>query len=136
MVALGWLIVNPFIEINDPYVFVMYLFILLLASVVFLWPQLGIHRLQIDEQERLLEEANQRYEAMIGELHQRVDTGDMEDAMSMSMTISSLQAELKAIENIPAWPWNPETLRLLISALALPMGLWLLQMILQRVLAP
>jgi hypothetical protein len=40
------------------------------------------------------------------------------------------------LERIPTWPWRPETLRLLITALVLPLGLWLAQFILQRLLGP
>ena len=34
------------------------------------------------------------------------------------------------------WPWPPETVRLLITALALPLGLWLIQFLVQRAFGP
>jgi hypothetical protein len=136
LLPVGFLLANPWLIWTDPVVFGVVLTVQVIALVTFIWPQLGIHRLQVAEKERLLEEANQRFEAMIAALHQQVDAGKLEDAMNMNMTISSLQAELKTIEDIPTWPWRPETLRLLISALALPLGLWFVQLLLQRVLVP
>lgn len=136
LLPIGFLLANPWLTWTDPVVFVAVLAVQSIALATFIWPQLGIHRLQVAEKERLLEEANQRFEAMIATLHQQVDTGKLEDAMNMSMTISSLQAELKTIEKIPTWPWQPEVVRLLISALALPLGLWFIQLFLQRVLVP
>jgi hypothetical protein len=52
----------------------------------------------------------------------------------LSKTISSLQIEQHLLEGIPTWPWRPETVRLLITALALPLGLWFIQYLLQRLM--
>jgi hypothetical protein len=35
---------------------------------------------------------------------------------------------------ISTWPWQPETLRFLVTALLLPLLLWILQYVLQLVL--
>jgi hypothetical protein len=48
------------------------------------------------------------------------------------MTLSSIKTELAMIEKIPTWPWQPETLRVLITALAFPLGVWLIQLFLGR----
>lgn len=130
---IGFLLVNPVTTWTDPVVFSSVVVIQIIALGTFIWPQIGIHRLLVTEKERLLEEANTRFEAMILELHQRVDKGKHEGSMDLSMTISSLQTELNTIEKIPTWPWQPETLRILITALALPLGLWFIQLILARV---
>jgi hypothetical protein len=117
-----------------PIVLSFYLMVTFLAVVTFVWPQLGIHRLQIEEKERLLDEANQRFEAAIVDLHQRVDSGKLEGMVDMHRAMAGLEIERSALEKIPTWPWEPEVVRLLITALALPLGLWLIQFILQRVL--
>jgi hypothetical protein len=84
------------------------------------------------DREHLLEEANKRFEAIILKLHQRVDDEVLEGAMDMSMTLSSLNTEISTIEKIPTWPWQPETLRILITALAFPLGVWFIQLLLGR----
>ena len=132
LLPIGFLIANPWASWSDPVLLGTVLIVQIIALATFIWPQWGIHRLLVAEKERLLEEANQRFEAMIAELHQRVDEGMLEGAMDFNMTFSSLQTELKAIETVPTCPWQPETLRLLISALALPLGVWLIQLLLGR----
>ena len=132
LLPIGFLIANPWATWSDPAVFGAVLTVQIIALATFIWPQFGIHRLQVEEKERLLEDANQRFESMIQVIHQKVDGGKLEGAMDLNMTVSSLQTEIKMIENIPTWPWNPETIRLLITALALPLGVWLIQLILGR----
>jgi hypothetical protein len=135
LLPIGFLLANPWAPWNEPVVFATVLVVQLIALVTFIWPHVGIHRLQVAEKEHLLVEANQRFETAINLLHKRVDDGKIEGSMDMNMTIASLKSELNTIEKIPTWPWQPETLRLLISALALPLGVWFIQFILQRILA-
>jgi hypothetical protein len=46
--------------------------------------------------------------------------------------IITLEKEIAKIEGIPIWPWEPETMRWLLTALVLPIGFMILQLILQR----
>ena len=131
----GFLWVNPDdVSINEPVVLGIYVLITFIAVVTFIWPQLGIHRLQNAEKDRLLEEVNQRYESAIAQLHKGVDAKNYDGMSNLSMAIGSLNQERMTIEKIPTWPWQPETLRWLVTALVLPLGLWLLQFFLQRML--
>ena len=50
--------------------------------------------------------------------------------------MTNLEIEQKALRRISTWPWQPETVRWLVTALVLPLGLWLVQYFLQRVLGP
>lgn len=135
VLPIGFLIANPWVDWwQEPLVFLTVIAIQLLALITFVWPHYGIHRLQVAEKERLLEQANSRFEAMVLLIHQRVDDGKLEGAMDMSMAISSINTELAMIEKIPTWPWQPETLRVLITALALPLGVWLIQLFLGRII--
>jgi hypothetical protein len=136
VLPIGFILANPWVSWNEPAVFVTVLAVQIIALATFIWPHVGIHRLQVAEKDRLLDEANQRFESAIAILHQRVDSGKIEGSMDMNLTISSLQGELKTLGRIPTWPWQPETLRLLISALALPLGVWIIQLVLQRILPP
>jgi hypothetical protein len=110
--------------------------IAILAVVAFVWPLTGINRLLSNEQGRLLEEASARFEAAITELHRRVDSGNLKHMDELHKAIASLEIEQETLSRIPTWPWQPETVRLLITALALPLGLWVIQIVLQRFLAP
>jgi hypothetical protein len=130
-----WLAINPSLLLN-PIALTITLPISGLALIVFIWPLLGIHRLLVEEKTRLRGEAALRFEAAIAELHQCVDSGNLEGMDDLNKAIDSLEIERKALQEIPTWPWQPETVRLLVTALALPLGLWIIQFILQRLLAP
>jgi hypothetical protein len=84
----------------------------------------------------LLDEAIQRFEAMIADLHRRVDDGDLEGMSDLNMALVSLEIEEAALRKISTWPWQPETVRYLMTALLLPLVLWVVQFLLQRVLSP
>jgi hypothetical protein len=134
VIPYGFVLVNRFDLTTEPIVLSFYLIVTFLAVVTFIWPQIGIHRLQVEEKERLLYEANQRFEATILELHQRIDSGKLEEIGKLNTVLASLQIERNALARIGTWPWEPEVVRLLITALALPLGLWMIQFVLQRVL--
>ena len=93
-----------------------------------------MHYLQDKEQERLLDEAYLRLEAAITKLHQGVDQGELEEMENLSYALASLEIELNALKGIRTWPWEPETLQILVTALALPLGLWVIQFLLSRFL--
>jgi hypothetical protein len=132
-ITYGWMAINP--ELWDsPISMAVVLPITALAFVAFIWPLLGIHRLLEEEKGRLLDECSIRIQAAIAELHRRVDSQGLEGMDDLNKTIASLQIEKNLLEGIPTWPWRPETVRLLITALALPLGLWFIQYLLQRLM--
>jgi hypothetical protein len=110
--------------------------ILLMAAATFAWPLLGIHRLLVEEKGRLLDKSSLRLEAALVELDQRMDSGDLEGMANLNMAIASLEIEQNVLSRIPTWPWQPDTVRLLITALLLPLGLWVMQVVLQVILGP
>lgn len=134
-ITYGWMAINPELW-GELISMVIVLPITILAFAAFIWPLLGIHRLLEEEKGRLLDECSVRIEATIAELHRRVDSEGLEGMDDLNKTISSLEIEQNLLERIPTWPWQPETVRLLITALALPLGLWFIQYVLQRLMGP
>ena len=134
VIPYAWAAING--TLSDPIAIVLTLPFTILAFTSFVWPLLGLHRLLVEEQERLLGEASLRFEAAIVELHQRMDSGKLEGMTDMNMAIASLELEQSALNRIPTWPWQPETVRWLVTALVLPLGLWIIQFVLQRILGP
>jgi hypothetical protein len=132
----GWLLANPWIDTRDPIVFITMVLLTLLAIVTFIWPQLGIHSLQVDEKERLIDEVILRLESLISEFHQGVDDHDFSGIADLNTAMAGLESELSRLRRIPTWPWEPEVIRVLVTALALPLGLWLVQRILERIFSP
>lgn len=105
-----------------------------IAGLIFVWPLLGIHRLLVDEKEKLLAENSQRLEAAIAELYGRIDGGKLEGIDLLVKGMEGLEINHKAISRVSTWPWAPETLRGLVAALLFPLIVWLGQWLLQRIL--
>jgi hypothetical protein len=134
-ITYGWMAINPDL-LGNVISMAIVLPITILAGATFLWPLLGVHRLLEEEKGQLLDECSLRIESAIAVLHQRVDGEQLGEMDDLNKTIASLEIEQNLLERIPTWPWRPETVRLLITALALPLGLWLMQYVLQRVIGP
>jgi hypothetical protein len=132
----GFLLVNPSVQISHPVVLVIYLIISAIALTAFLLPQLGIYRLQTAEKKILLDEVNQRFKATMGEIHKHVDKGIFDEATNFNDTLSALSNERETINQISTWPWQPETLRWLFTAMVLPLLMWVAQYFLANWLSP
>ena len=102
-----------------------------IAVATFAWPLLGIHQRIVEEKERVIREGSQRLEAVISELHRRVDDCELLSMDDMNKAIASLEIEQRILSAVPTWPWQPETVRLVATALLLPLILWISQFILQ-----
>ena len=131
----GFFFINPTIQLHDPITLSTYLVITLIAVCTFFLPQLGIHRLQTEEKERLLDEAYESYEFTIEALHYQVKDNEFKDMMNVSMAFSSLEMEISTIKAISTWPWQPGTLRWLFTALLLPLLMWVAQFFLGQFLS-
>ena len=68
----------------------------------------------------------------IAELHGRVDASELLSMDELHDTMAGLEIEWSALTRIPTWPWQPETLRGLITALLLPVAVFFFQFVLQR----
>jgi hypothetical protein len=131
----GFVLLTPG-QLADPVTLAYMLPITGLALVAFIWPLLGIHRLLSEEKARLLDENSLHLEAAIIRLRQRAESGALEDLGNLNTALSTLESERALLSAIATWPWQTETVRLLFTALGLPLGLWIAQYVLQRVLGP
>jgi hypothetical protein len=117
---------------SELFMFVTFLAYSLLAVAAFFLPLVGLHNLLVREKERLQAEADSRLKAHIQELHQRVDARKLKDADSVYFQLSSLNSERDILAKLPTWPWQPGTLNLILSAVLLPVVLWIVQQLLER----
>jgi hypothetical protein len=86
------------------------------------------------EKHRVLHELDLRFEAVFSKLDQQVHNDDYSEIDKLNGTIASLEIRYKRIASIPTWPWRPETARLVLSAIALPLILTILQLVAAQVL--
>lgn len=107
----------------------------LVAVVVFVGPLWGLHQRLDADKVHALNENGRRFETAAAALHRNVDAGDLDQATRLKDALTGLEIEHNLLQKIPTWPWQPETLRGLITALLLPIVLFLIQYVLQRVLS-
>jgi hypothetical protein len=94
-----------------------------LAFVAPLW---GIHSRLAREKERLLLDVEHRVGRLADELYARIDAGDFAATSSLNATLSGLGTLRDRVSRLPTWPWPPQLLRGFISALLLPVIVYLL----------
>lgn len=117
---------------------------IVLGVAAFFLPLRGLHDRLVEDRAELQAATSQRLEATRNALHQLVDsesvnTGDVEksreaqtriDALSKAQT--ALIQERDLLAKLSTWPWDPSTLRAVISAIALPIVLFLITRVLDR----
>jgi len=129
----AWFAVAPEF-LTQPISIALGVFFATVAAVIFAWPLLGIHRRLVAEKRGALAESARRFEAAVTELHQRVDKKALTKMDDLNKALSSLEIERAALQRIPTWPWEAGTLRGVAATLVLPLVIWLIQYILQRIL--
>lgn len=109
---------------------------LVVSVVAFVIPVRGLHQRISDEKDRRLGEVHATFAAVLSEMERRVAAGDLEGAGRLNDAISAANAAVGVVARAPTWPWRPETLSAFVSAVLLPVGLWVVITILGRALEP
>jgi hypothetical protein len=103
------------------------------AVAAFVLPLEGMHVRIVGEKRRLQSEVGRRLTAAVGALHASVDGSDLSQADALNNTLSSLIAERELVAKLPTWPWQTGTLGGFVGAILLPIGLWLVTRLLEKV---
>ena len=98
---------------------------LLVATGCFVLPLFGMHGRILVEKARLEAEAGEHLGRALKELNIRGRAGYDAGAGALTRVIEGLVIQRTMIRAIPTWPWRTETLRGFVSAVVLPIGLWL-----------
>ncbi len=133
--AVGFYIAEPRLLEDVGNVFTS-IFGILVCLAVFLLPLIGAHNRILAEKEAVLGETTQRIKQAIQTLHTNVDAREWNVAGQIKDTLTGLDIEQKMLERIPTWPWQPETPRILFTALFIPLMLFVIQFVIQKMLAP
>ncbi len=104
------------------------------ALVSFLWPLVGAHNLLVDAKDRALAENAAILRHVRGLLYGQTGDGELGDASALNDALTALRAERQAILASPTWPWQPGTPRGVAAALLLPVAIWLIQWVIERLL--
>ncbi len=107
---------------------------LILAFITFIVPLWGIHQRIQRTKEVEIEKNGMQIEKVHGILYKHLNKGEYKKGNDLEKSLNSLYRMREQIEKVPTWPWNPGTLRSFLSAVFLPLGIWLLQQLLSRFL--
>jgi hypothetical protein len=104
------------------------------AAAVFAVPLRGMQRRITAEKRRLQGEVGARTEATIEAIHRAVDGGDMTAAATMHDTLGVLVMERDLVDKLPTLPWRAGTAGTVASAIVLPIGLFVVTRLLERII--
>lgn len=105
-----------------------------LAIAAFVLPLWFVNRRLVAEKRRLQAEHNRRVESTLRRLHRCLDGEDLGEAEQLDHAMTALDAERDVLAGIPTWPWRTATLTGFLSAIVLPIALFLIQFLVERLL--
>jgi hypothetical protein len=108
---------------------------LLVALAAFIWPLGGVHAKLLEEKERINGENDRRIQEAYQDLHKRMDQKKIAGLGDFRNGLSAMLDLRQEIKKISTWPWDTATLRAFITALFVPLSVWLIQQALLRTLA-
>jgi hypothetical protein len=108
---------------------------LIMALIIFVWPLWGLHRRILIEKRRAIDANGQHWQAITAGLHRDAEAQMIDSATKYRDFLISLDMERSLLKKVPTWPWEPETLRGFLSALALPIVLFLIQYVIGQMLS-
>ncbi len=98
---------------------------ILTGVACFLVPLWGIHGRLTTEKGALIRGVNQRAQALQEELYRRVDASNLAGVKDVTDALGGIYATREQIGRLPTWPWPPQVLRGFISAILLPVVVFL-----------
>jgi hypothetical protein len=108
--------------------------ILLVAVAIFVLPLLGMHRRLAAAKAALAGAAERRQRLLVDELREAIDARDARRVSILDRAIGAQRHERELIARAPTWPWSAGTLRGFLSALFLPIVVFLIQRFLGTIL--
>jgi hypothetical protein len=103
------------------------------AVASFVLPLTGLHNRIATEKERLQSDADARLTSLLGALHEDASKLDLSRADGLNKLLSSAFQEREVLAKLPTWPWQAATLRAFVSALLLPVLVYVLARAAERV---
>lgn len=106
--------------------------VFVIGGAAFVLPLRGMQHRLAAEKDRLADGVSERLALTLDRLHAAVDSGDLAPADQIQKTLTALSQEREIVGRLRTWPWDPSTLRAFASAIVLPIGLWFVTRILER----
>ena len=100
--------------------------VFLIGVACFVLPLWGIHDRLVREKELLIRDVEVRVSRLGEEMYRRIDAGQFDATKVVSDALAGLTDLRKRIADIPTWPWRPQVLSGFLSALLLPVAIFLI----------
>jgi hypothetical protein len=100
--------------------------VMALGVACFVLPLWGIHGRLVAAMEALLAGVEDRMCRLAQGMHRRIDAGEFDGTKVISEAIAASGATRDRIERLPTWLWRPQLFRGFLSALLLPVVVYLL----------
>jgi hypothetical protein len=108
--------------------------IAIIAVACFFVPLLGLHGRIADVKAARYAEAQATTGSVIAVVRDKVAAGELDAAAKLKDALLAADASVVAVMRISTWPWRSETLRGFVSAVLLPIGLFVTYEFLRRAL--
>ncbi len=138
--GIGWMIMLSLTLLTFPLqltsfpVLVLLVLQVLLAITAFVFPLWFVHRRLVAEKRRLLAENHHRVGAILEQYHNHLDGNILAEANQLGPALAGLNTERAFLNAIPTWPWRTGTLTGFLSAIVLPIILFLVQLFIRKML--
>ena len=107
-----------------------------IGTACFVLPLLGIHDRLVQAKELLLRDVELRLSRVGGELYRRIDAGEFEATKVISESLAGVTALRERVVHLPTWPWSPQLLRGFLSALLLPVIVYMITRLISDKIGP
>lgn len=105
---------------------------ILLAIAAFVLPLWFVHWRLVAEKRKLIADLDRQIETVSTRLRDSLDANELEEMDHFSNAIMALNTEHEILNRIPTWPWRAGTLTGFLSAIVLPIVLFLIQLVIQE----
>ncbi len=105
-----------------------------LSLAAFILPLWFVNQRLVSEKRKKIADLNQRTKTMLDRLHHALDGNTREDYENLNEALAGLNTERDILNKISTWPWRQGVFTGFLSAIVLPIVLFLLQMILGNLL--
>jgi hypothetical protein len=120
---------------SDLFAYVPFTAIVAVAVAAFVLPLRGMHRRLVKEKAQLETWINDGLEVAHGEVQERLQTRNFADVEDLDTMHSILLRLREVAAKLSTWPWQTGTLRGFLSALLIPILVWIITAVLERFIA-
>ena len=139
-IGVSWMIMLTLTLLTFPIQFISGLVLVILGLQVvlgvaaFVLPLWFVHIRLRSEKLKLLSELNRQFESTITKLHGCLEKNDMGPVPHLKDALQGLSAERDVMNQIRTWPWSNSTLTGFLSATLLPIVLFIIQLVIQKLI--